>query len=111
MSAFQDDSEARYVLSLVKFLQDEVPGAAGDDAGYLVNFVKSMVKRAEGYELTTRRDVAVYVTTAYMLGEDFEEHFHVAKEILTASLPGCEKASRLQTESLALIDSRGRTPR
>jgi hypothetical protein len=50
----------------------------------------------------------VYVTTTYLLGLDFEEHFHVAKEILTSSLPSMDKATWLRDAAVALIDSKGR---
>lgn len=108
VSAFQDDAEVRYVRSLVKFLQDEVPGAAEDDSEYLFAFTDSMVKKAVGYGLETKRDAAVYVTTSYLLGQDFEEHFRVAKQVLTSSLPAKDKAAWLQNAAVALIDSKGR---
>jgi hypothetical protein len=108
MSAFEEDAETRYIRSLVKFLQDEVPGAAGDDSEELFGITKAMVKKAEGYGLRTKRDAAVYVTTTYLLGLDFEEHFHVAKEILTSSLPSMDKATWLRDAAVALIDSKGR---
>lgn len=110
LSAFKADAEARFVQSLVKFLQDEVPGAAEDDQEKLFNFTKAMVEKARGYGLTTKRDAAIYVTTAYLLGQDFEENLELAKEVLTSSLPGPDKASWLQDASIALIDSKGRTP-
>jgi hypothetical protein len=108
IAAFKEDAETRYIRSLVKFLQDEVPGAAGDDNEELFRITKAMVRKAEAYGLGTKQDAAVYVTTAYLLGLDFEEHFHVAKEILTSSLPGPDKARWLQDASIALIDSKGR---
>ena len=110
IGAFQEDARTRYVRSLVKFLQDEVPGAAGDGKEYLFEFTWSMINKAEGYGLKTQRDVAVYVTAAYLLGQDFEDHFHVAKQVLTSSLPGPDKANWLQNASVALIDSREASP-
>jgi hypothetical protein len=85
-----------------------VPGAAEDDSEYLFDITKKMVKKAVDYGLKTKRDAAVYVTTSYLLGQDFEEHFHVAKEILTSSLPGMDKATWLQNAAVALINSKGR---
>ena len=108
ISAFEKDAEERYIRDLVKFLQDEVPGAAEDDCKKLFEITKAMVKKAADYGLKTKRDAAIYVTTVYLLGLDFEEHFHVAKEILTSSLPGMDKANWLQDAAVALIDSKGR---
>jgi hypothetical protein len=108
VSAFEKDAEEKYIRDLVKFLQDEVPGAAEDDSEKLFEFTRAMVKKAADYGLKTKRDAAIYVTTAYTLGLDFEEDFHVAKEILTSSLPGMDKANWLQDAAVALIDSKGR---
>lgn len=108
VSVFQDDAEAGYIRSLVKFLQDEVPGAAGDDKEYLAGFTAAMVKKAVDYGLKTKKDAAVYVTSAYLLGQDFEEQFHDAKKVLTSSLPGPDKANWLQNATVALIESKGR---
>ncbi|MDR3752325.1 MAG: hypothetical protein P4K93_03140 [Terracidiphilus sp.] len=109
-STLQAEGGAGYIRSLVQFLRDEVPGTAEEDEKYLLDFVKAMVEKAKGYGLKTKRDAAVYVISAYMLGRDFEEDLQVAKRVLSSSLPGPDKAKWLQDATVSLIDSRGRPP-
>jgi hypothetical protein len=103
LTAFREDAEQRYVASVVAFLKDNVPEAAKDKPEALTAFVTAMVNRAKGYGLGTKRDAAIYVTTAYMLGENFEDHFEVAQKVLKSSLPGPDKAEWLQQATLSLL--------
>jgi hypothetical protein len=104
-TAFREDAERRYVASVAEFLKSHVPEAAADKPEALHAFVAAMVKKAKGYGLATRNDAAVYVTTSYLLGEDFEEHFEVAHKVLGSSLPAQEKAEWLQTATVILLNS------
>ena len=108
--AFESAAEERFVQGLVAFLRESVPGASDDPPGELKAFTESMVRKAEGYGLTTQRDAAIYTTCAYMLGENFEEHFHPARRTLNSTLPGPDKAAWLTDATVALIDSQGRLP-
>lgn len=107
-SAFREDAEQRYIASVAAFLKDNVPEAAKDKPETLNAFVSAMVKKAAGYSLATKREAAIYVTTCYLLGENFESHFEVAQQVLNSSLPGPDKAEWLQHATIAILNSSGR---
>jgi hypothetical protein len=105
LTAFQEDAERRYVGSVVEFLKKNVPEAAEDKPEALHGFVAAMVNKAKGYGLANRHDAAVYVTTSYLLGENFEEHFEVARTVLDSSLPSPKKVEWLQQATVFLLNS------
>jgi hypothetical protein len=103
-------AERTFVRSLADFLREEVPDARNDPPEELLAFTAAMVRKAAGYGLTLRRDAAIYTTCAYLLGDNFEEHFHPARRTLNSKLPGPDKAEWLRNATVALIDSQGRLP-
>ncbi len=109
LTAFREDAERRYISSVASFLQSNVPEAAQDKPEALTAFVSSMVGKAREYGLSSQHDVAVYATTAYLLGENFENqfqnHFDAAHRILSSSLPGPDKAEWLEHAALSLLTS------
>lgn len=109
LTAFREDAERRYVASVATFLKDNVPEAADDKPEVLNAFVAAMVDKAKGYGLGTKREAAVYVTTAYLLGENFEDHFEVAQKVLKSSLPGLDKAEWLQQATMTLLSASTRS--
>jgi hypothetical protein len=109
LTAFREDAERRYVSSVVTFLKDNVPEAADDKPEALNAFVTAMVDKAKGYGLGTKRETAIYVTTAYLLGENFEDHFEVAQKVLKSSLPSLDKAEWLQQATMTLLSASTRS--
>ena len=106
-SAFREDAERRYVISVADFLKKNVAEAAKDKPEALNAFVAAMVKKAKGYGMDSKRDAAVYVTTSYLLGENFEDHFEVAHQVLGSSLPPSDKAEWLQQATVLLLLNAG----
>jgi hypothetical protein len=106
-TAFREDAERRYVASVADFLKKNVAEAAEDKPEALHAFVAAMVKRAKSYGMVTKPDAAVYVTTSYLLGENFEDHFKVAREVLDSSLPAPDKAEWLQQATVLLLLNAG----
>jgi hypothetical protein len=102
--------ERIFVRSLADFLREEVPDARDDPPEELLAFTSAMVRKAAGYGLILRRDAAIYTICAYLLGENFEEHFHPALRTLNSKLPSPDKAEWLQNATVVLIDSQGRLP-
>lgn len=81
---------------LVAFLRDQFPEAKSEPDDGLRRAVRGQVERALGYGLTAERHAAIYLTTAWMLGQKFDEEFPGAREILTSELHApAEKADRL----------------
>ena len=101
--AFREDAERRYVASVAEFLTKNVPEAAADKPEVLNVFVAAMVKKAKGYGMNSQRDAAVYVTTSYLLGENFEEYLRDARQVLGSSLPPQDKAEWLQQATVLLF--------
>ncbi len=102
-TAFREDAERRYVVSVAEFLKKNVPEAAEDKPEALHTFVAAMVKKARKYGMGSKRDAAVYVTTSYLLGENFEDHFVSAREVLASALPSEDKAQWLQEATVLLL--------
>ena len=105
LTAFRKDAEERFVASVAAFLKKNIPEAAEDKPEALTAFVSAMLKKAKAYGLMTRHDAAVYVTTSYLLGENFEEHFQVAQTVFGSSLPPPSKVEWLQQATVALLNS------
>jgi ribosomal protein L17 len=105
ITAFQEDAERRYVTSVETFLKKNIPEAAEEKPEALTAFVTSMVNKAKEYGLTNKREAAVYVTTSYLLGENFEEHLPDAQHVLRSPLSAPDKAEWLQQATLAVADT------
>jgi hypothetical protein len=105
--AFEEGVKTRYIRSLAEFIKTTVPEASGDSPEDLIRFVEGMVKRAQSYGMKSHRDAAIYVTTAYLLGENFEKHFRIAEQVLNSALPAAVKAQWLKDAALVLIGSGG----
>ena len=105
LTAFREDAERRYVASVVTFLKKHIPEAADEKPETLSAFVSALVDKAKGYGLTTRREAAIYVITAYLLGDNFEAGFERARRVLSSSLSGAEKAEMLQRAAIELLNS------
>lgn len=81
---------------LVEFLRGQFPEAKDEPDAELRSAVHEQVERALGYGLQAERHVAMYLTTAWLLGQKFDDEFPGAKEILTHALyTPDEKAERL----------------
>src|SRR5690348_6291570 len=81
---------------LVDFLRSQFPDAKDEPDAELRSAVREQVDRALSYGLEAERPVATYLTTAWLLGQTFDDEFPGAKEILTSKLhTPDEKADRL----------------
>jgi hypothetical protein len=81
---------------LVELLRGQFPEAKDEPDPELRRAVNEQVERALGYGLEAERQVAIYLTTAWMLGQKFDDEFPGAKDILTSKLYAPdEKADRL----------------
>jgi hypothetical protein len=81
---------------LVEFLHKQFPEAKDEPAGELRAAVHEQVERALGYGLQAEQHAAIYLTTAWLLGREFDSEFPAAKDILTSNKMGPdEKAERL----------------
>ena len=86
MRAFSQASEERFADRLVSFLQAQFPDAASEPRGQLKPAVIDQVTRARGHGFTTEAQLSVYVTTAWLLGPDFDTKLPPVEEALASPL-------------------------
>lgn len=81
---------------LVEFLRGEFPEAKDEPDNELRAAVHALVDKSVGYGLQAEQHAAVYLTTAWLLGKEFDTEFPAAQEILTSNKMGPdEKSERL----------------
>jgi hypothetical protein len=81
---------------MVELLREEFPEARDEPLPEMRRVVREQADKALGYGLSAEQHVAVYVTTAWLLGTDFDVKFPAARDTLTSRVLGSgEKADRL----------------
>ncbi len=102
MTALSLGTEERFGDRLVAFLRQEFPEAAAQPLQELKAAVQQQDTKARQYGLDNGQDIAVYVVTAWLLGEDFDTEFPAAAETLGSTLSSDLKAHWLSawTEKL-----------
>lgn len=86
MRAFSQASEERFADRLVSFLQSQFPDAAAEPRGRLKPAVVDQVARARGHGFTTEAQLSVYVTTAWLLGPEFDTKLPPVEQALASTL-------------------------
>lgn len=82
---------------LIAFLCDEFPEAKSAPPDKLRATVRVQTDNAMGYGLKEERFVAMYLVTAWLLGEKFDTEFPAAHDILVSKMRSpAEKADDLQ---------------
>jgi hypothetical protein len=91
---------------LVHFLHETFPDSLEMPEGELEAAVGRLVSGASSYGMTDEASIAVYVTTAYLLGEHFDTQFPAAADILNdRSYPAGEKAELLKNWTRQLFEA------
>lgn len=85
MEAFSAEALGEFEERLTDFLRDEFPDAQEVPREELLPDVHEQVGKARSYSLETEQQIANYVTTAWLLGQQFDTEFSAAKEMLTSS--------------------------
>jgi hypothetical protein len=89
-------SEHAFVDRMVSFLQVQFEDAAAEPRLVLLEGVRAQIEKARRYGMTTQQQIATYVTTAWMLGPDFDVEFTAAMKMLSShNYPTDEKANWL----------------
>lgn len=91
-----------YEDRLYDFLCEEFPEAKDEPPAELRAEIHRQVEKAKGYGLDTEQDVATYLTSAWMLGKEFDAEFPAAKDILTSPM----RDSAMKAEDLAKLTER-----
>lgn len=84
MDAFSKAADAAFEKRVVDFLQGRFDDARAMPRPELTEGVRAQIARAGGYGLTTERQVAIYVTTAWILGIDFDTRMPYFRDVLRA---------------------------
>lgn len=95
---------ASFIGRLAGHLREQFPEAADEPEDGLRAAVGRQVDRADAHGLTTGAQAAVYVTCAWLLGEDFDEAFPAARDMLASQdYTPDEKAAWLAEWAVALF--------
>lgn len=87
---------------LIEFLCGEFPEAKEAPPEKLRLAVREQIDHALGYGLSEERYVAVYLVTAWLLGQKFDTEFPAAQEILTSKM----RSSAMKAEDLQKLTER-----
>jgi hypothetical protein len=91
---------------LLAFLHETFPDSLEMREGELQRAVRRLLEKATGYGFSTESEIAVYVTTAYLLGENFDTEFPAASDmLLSPEYASYQKADFLQTWTRHLFDT------
>jgi len=86
MVSLQSAEEKRFLDRLVDFLQSEYDEAKKVSPDDLRPIVEQQIKNAQKYGLVTEQQAAIYVITAWLMGEKFDVEFDAPREVLPSHL-------------------------
>jgi hypothetical protein len=87
---------ALFIERAVVFLYENFPESLDEDPNELTEAVGSLIEKAETYGLVTEQQVMTYITSAWLLGLNFDKEFPAAKKTLSSKdLTPDEKADWL----------------
>ena len=75
---------ADFIERAIAFLYENFPESLDEDADELTETVGLLIEQAEKYGLETEQQVMTYITTAWLLGVNFDEEFPAANETLNS---------------------------
>ena len=96
LTFLSEQQELSYEQRLTSFLQSQFADALAQPVDQLRPAVSTQIKKARSYQILTEQDIAVYVITAFLLGENFDSQFPAAGDVLTAQIPGEMKSKFLE---------------
>jgi hypothetical protein len=91
-----------YEDRLYDFLCEEFPEAKDDPPAELRAEIHRQVEKAKTYGLESEQDVALYLTSAWMLGKEFDTEFPAANEILKSPM----RSPAMKAEDLSKLTER-----
>jgi hypothetical protein len=104
IKALQEDAEYVYKMRLVRFLQDQFPDAAECNQATLIVGVGEQIGKARTYGFLTERQIATYVMSAWLLGDDFDREFLAVQQMLGLNLTPAEKSTWLERFTKDIFD-------
>jgi hypothetical protein len=99
-----EHGDRSYELRLTRFLQEQFADAAKEPTNRLRPDVAAQIGKARGYGLLSEQEVAIYVITAWLLGQSFDREFPAAHEVLTSPVSAELKAHFLEQWSRQMFE-------
>lgn len=97
MDAFARDQREAFADRVAAHLREHFPDAAALPWQELKAGAAKQVRKAEGYGLELEQELATYATSAWLLGEDFDQRMPAAGAVLSSvKLSGEEKRQWLE---------------
>ncbi|PYP91717.1 MAG: hypothetical protein DMG65_06635 [Candidatus Angelobacter sp. Gp1-AA117] len=100
----QQAADRDYAMRLLYFLQDQFPDAAEHEQATLREGIRGQIAKARSYGFLTERQIAAYVISAWLLGEDFDHEFPAVQQILRPGLTPVEKSTQLEQFTRDIFD-------
>jgi hypothetical protein len=75
---------ASFLRRAVEFLYEHFPESLDGDSDQMSEAVGYLIEKADSYKLVTEQEVMTYITTAWLLGTDFDTEFPAARETLNS---------------------------
>ncbi len=85
MDVFSKGELLKFEERIADFLQEEFSDAQEVPKEELMPAIHQQVNDARSYDLETEQQIVNYVTTAWLLGEEFDTEFPAARKILMSS--------------------------
>jgi hypothetical protein len=105
-SALAGPVGTEFAARLALLLQQHFEEARQVPSRQLQDDIARTVRRAQVYGLATERDAAAFVITAFLLGENFDDDFPAAQQVLTSPvLGGADKAEWLEEWTTKLFQT------
>ena len=96
LEQFRLMGERDFAIRMSELLAEEFADAAELPAADLLAGVRGQIIRAQRHGFFAEQDVAVYVLTAWLLGEAFDDEFPAARQILDSGEAPEVRATRLE---------------
>lgn len=68
----------------VNFLYENFPESLDEDSNELTEAIGEQLEKADTYGLITEQQVMTYITSAWLLGPEFDTEFPAAQEMLNS---------------------------
>ena len=106
MKSFYQGATSDFETRLMIFLRERFDDATEMPDAELSRGIHEQVERAETYGLLSEKQVASYVTTAWLLGQDFDQKFPKINAVLRSPMyEPDEKADFVLEHAAQLFDA------
>ena len=91
-----DKNREGFVLKMIKLLRSDIEEVKELNDSDLKVQVEQQILKANKYGLNRNTSVAIYLISAFLMGENFDEDFEAAAEILQSKMTQEEMGDKLE---------------